>query len=452
MKKNTPFDAIVLGVVALLTALAGVLWWQVDTQGLNPPICSPQMIAAMGPIKLSFSQPMQPDSVEANISLQPKVAGRFSWQENDLLFWPQTALDDGLEYQLSLKAGSLAQNGKIINGTHSCRVKIRMPQVVYETVDLQKGRLLTINLDGSGKKELGHFENPILSYDVSRDGENIVLSVKNEVGGSDLWLLNRAGTLQKKINSCSKVHCEDPVWSPNNQEIVYSKSGIPADTPGGTESPQLWLIRLDHLDSTLLVDGQNFSGQYPEFSPDGEKLAFFDKQVNGIHIVNLLNQKSVLLKANSSLLAWAPDSMSLLYFNEVQELGNNYSNALLYLIAEQKSEILLDQYRDQFVFGLPVWTPDGEWITMAVRLSRIQSSPNKQLLMVKRDGTAVKTITENPLYTQSAYHWSMNGEWLVFQRYQLGASDAKPDIVLWNKTTENTTVLVEGGGTPEWLP
>jgi Tol biopolymer transport system component len=207
---------------------------------------------------------------------------------------------------------------------------------------------------------------------------------------------------------------------------------------------------MDTRENRPLMDDRHITGELPQYSPDGQKLAFYDGQNGGIRVISLADSKNILIKSNSPFFSWSPDSLSLLYFSDVVELENNYMNAYLYHLSSHQSDLLLNEYKGQFEFGYPTWSPDGHWITMAVRLAR--GGLSKQLVMLQVDGSEVKTITDTQLYTHSSYRWSPEGDWLVYQRLELGTSTAKPQIYAWNQTTGETKMVVDNGGTPDWLP
>jgi Tol biopolymer transport system component len=302
-----------------------------------------------------------------------------------------------------------------------------------------------MDLNGNGVTLLAQFDGMILSYDIARDGESLVASVRNQQGGSDLWVVNRDGTSKRKVVDCAQDHCESPTWSPDVQELIYNRIGNPSSISKPGVLSQIWQLNLETMDNRPV-----FNGQFPQYAPDGQKLAYYDIEHSGVRVINLANSQNSLLKSNSSVIAWAPDSSGLIYFNDMVELESHYINAFLYHFSSHQSEILLDQYKDQFEFGLPVWSPDGDWITMGVRLA--QGGPSKQLVMLHIDGSRVKTITDTQVNTYSSYHWNPDGTLLLFQRLELGNSSAKPEIGLWDKTSETIKILFGGGGTPNWLP
>jgi len=68
------------------------------------------------------------------------------------------------------------------------------------------------------------------------------------------------------------------------------------------------------------------------------------------------------------------------------------------------------------------------------------------------DGDLVRPITQNPSATHAAYSWSPDGSKAVFQRFQLGASDNLPEIILWDFSSGEQQVLVVDGALPQWMP
>jgi hypothetical protein len=49
-------------------------------------------VSITAPIRSTFSQAIEPASVEAHFRIEPTVDGELQWQGRDLVFQPQTAL------------------------------------------------------------------------------------------------------------------------------------------------------------------------------------------------------------------------------------------------------------------------------------------------------------------------------------------------------------------------
>ena len=444
-----------MGAVLLAAlALAGGLWWMADGRGLDPPACLADQVGVWGPIKFGFIEPMQRKMVEERIQILPNVVGRWDWQGNDLVFYPRGQLNPTQNadagYTIQLKSGAQNLKGKPLLEDLNCRVSVRKADIVYQAVGQQQVSLVEVGLDGSGQIALAQFNTPILSFVPSRNGAFLAVSVQNRYEGSDLWIVDRNKKTQTLLVDCKQDHCENPAWAPDGQEVAYDRMVIDPLGPLTHLPPQVWRSHLFPLENGPLIAGNNGSGQFPQYSPDGQKLAYFDRENEGIRIINLTGPGHQLVKSNSPYFAWSPDSGNLLYFSDVVEMENHYMNTYIYRVGSHQSDLLLNEYKGQFEFGRPTWSADGNWITMAARLT--QGGLSKQLLMLNVDGSEVKNITDTQLFTHSSYHWSPDGERLVYQRLELGSSEVKPQIFWWNRTTGETKLVVDGGSMPDWLP
>ena len=69
-------------------------------------------IAVDAPIAVTFSEPMDKDSVESAFSIFPSVEGKLVWSDNTMTFYPAVALDYGASYAIVIdtKAKDLAGN------------------------------------------------------------------------------------------------------------------------------------------------------------------------------------------------------------------------------------------------------------------------------------------------------------------------------------------------------
>lgn len=63
------------------------------------------------PIKVTFSETMQPDSVRQNLEIQPPIQGNYSWEANTLIFSPAQPWPSGEQINVTIKAGARSSLG-----------------------------------------------------------------------------------------------------------------------------------------------------------------------------------------------------------------------------------------------------------------------------------------------------------------------------------------------------
>ncbi len=95
-----------------LTILAGV--WEgvrVNLTGLD----GHGEIGPYAPIVLSFSDPVDQKAVQSLFSIQPNIPGSIDWPNSKTLrFIPLKPLQPGVDYRVTLQAGSLGSNGLLL--------------------------------------------------------------------------------------------------------------------------------------------------------------------------------------------------------------------------------------------------------------------------------------------------------------------------------------------------
>ena len=78
------------GVIAIVVLVGVVLFLRANLPSLVAvsPADGETHVPVGSPIRLTFSEAMQPESVEQNLAIQPAVQGSFSWDAKTLTFTP----------------------------------------------------------------------------------------------------------------------------------------------------------------------------------------------------------------------------------------------------------------------------------------------------------------------------------------------------------------------------
>jgi Tol biopolymer transport system component len=82
-----------------------------------------------------------------------------------------------------------------------------------------------------------------------------------------------------------------------------------------------------------------------------------------------------------------------------------------------------------FVDLAAAWSPDGEWVVAVRReITEASATLGSQLWLMHADGTQAHALTTEPNFVHGIPVWSPDGEYLVFHRYSLQEQGAPPAI------------------------
>ncbi len=133
--------------------------------------------------------------------------------------------------------------------------------------------IYVMNADGSGQRKiLSHPEadySPAWSPDGTRilfTRENLALSMANQRGEADVYVMNADGTGQVNLtNSSARYQLTPSAWSPDGAMIAFG-----TDRDGNSE---IYVMNADGTGLTNLTENAA-NDNYPAWSPDGAHIAF----------------------------------------------------------------------------------------------------------------------------------------------------------------------------------
>lgn len=448
-KRTALFVLIILAAILLI--LAGVFWGLPHLGFSEPrPLWDKQGVGAYGPLRIQFPREMNTASVEKAIELSPSVEGEGVWEGNQFLFFPRFPLRQGVEYTLTIHEGIKSSDGRTLKRSLAWNFTVRTPMLAYLSPS-GSAEIVTRDLNTGITKTLTNTGGQVFDYAVSPDGEWLVYSAFNELKGMDLWKVRRDGTESQKILDCGADWCINPAFHPHGSMLAYSRRLAPLQEGAEPGVPHVWLFDLSSGTTQRLSPDPNVSGSEPLWAPKGRRLLMWDGLSGGLRGVDLDAQKSILIPSEMGMsAAWTPDGEAILFIRMVIEEASAYSEVYRYDWNTQSAEKVLGSSETPWDYGIPVFSPDGQWMAMGVR--EVQGSPARQLWLFRPDGSEGTLIAGDPLINFSSFHWHPQGNAIALQKITLGNSSARPQVAVLDLTSRTITLMADDATFPQWIP
>lgn len=258
--------------------------------------------------------------------------------------------------------------------------------------------------------------------------------------------MNRDGEEQELLLDCERDICGEPAWSMDNQRMAYTRQVYQHEFDR-YQPAQIWTVDIETGETAQLYQSDWAFGHSPYFSPDGNRLAFYDTINKGIRILDLTtSQESIVPSALSGSGDWSPDGSEIIYTDLVAAENEPFVVLKVLDLETKVVETVLDVGMSDTDFSQPRWSPDGE--SIAVSLRPVNSNISKTLWVLRLDGLVSRQVTDDPSATFTGYEWDPWGDRLIFQRYKLGS--AEKSIWLWE--SGEVKQIIEKGSRPKWLP
>jgi Tol biopolymer transport system component len=424
-----------LGLIAAIAAVTGLVILRGSTVGLavTTTPASGATISGRTLIGLTFPTAMEADSVEAHLTLQPAVAGRWSWEENGSRsdrvahFIPLQPLTPGVTYRATLAKGARAINGRTVRADTVWQFTIRPPSLLLlraaPSGPPDARNLWMASADGSGLRQITNERMGVLEYSASPDGARIAYTTPETQRATALWAINLDGTGRMRLSPVGDPSIyATPAWSPAGDIILYVLRGVVAtgNAPnasliGGINpsvtigTSKLWGVAPDGRPLGRIYGRGDEVGFDPVWSPDGTRIGFREQvnaQSEAAVVLSDLSPDPVKVAAGpGSRITWSPDSGRAAYDEAVPD-------------------------------------PTG--------------AVSSRIIIVGADGTGARTFLGTDARSEAAPAWSPDGNRLLFTRAGTGAGGATTDLWVANIDGSGRARLLGGDGLsseePTWSP
>lgn len=284
----------------------------------------------------------------------------------------------------------------------------------------------------------------VSGFAVSPDGEKILYSVKNDAGGSDLWQMDREGEKHARIVQCEADSCEGALWAPDSQRAAFIRT-----KSDGTVMLLVWNSGEKESKELRVV----MNGAEPAFtwSPGGTQIAYFDPQASQLKTIDVDTGEALTAHPVQVIGApdWSPDGSRIAFSGEEEVDGFARSGLYVYDLQSKSAKQIQTGLAGADV-SPPQWSPDGNWLLIGQRT--LPGSPAKQLFLIRADGLDFEPVVEDLTATHSAYGWSPDGKRIVYQQFELGSSQNRPEVWVWERASGENRKIAADGLLPQWLP
>lgn len=465
-------------LLVLLLAVAAFLWFGIPRLVNFSPQDGAIDVPANSSVSLTFSRPMQSNSVIARLAITPNVPGNFSWEGQTLIFAPVDPWSVGTTIQVHLAKGAQAESRLALpmQSEADWAYTIRQPRLIYLYPADGAANLYLYDPLIEENRALTELQGGLLEFDATLDGRAIYYSIQNDQNGSDIYRLELNPDMSvlrsSQVLACQQAQCRAPSISPGEEFLAYERTA-----PTGSNQPeysQVWLVKLAKNPAetggveVTAADDQKLAGDelhqtiQPDWSPNGV-LSFYDKDQQAFIVLDPRSgEHTSLPNQTGEMGSWDPNSKYFvapeIFFNtagnpqttpDLQPIAS--SHLLKYNLEEGSIQDLTQA--ENLEDTSPAISPDGTLLAFARKyLDITRWTPGRQLWVMKPDGTDARQLTESPEYNHFSLAWSPAGNQIAFVRFNLDAPTEQPSIWLYNLDKDYEIELINGGYSPHWIP
>ena len=464
-RRRIPWLAFVLAGIILAALFAGFL--SSPRLVAYSPSSGELDVASSSSISLTFSEPMNPRSVEVRFHVEPPTEGSFSWEGNTLVFHPAEPWPYQSEVTVRLEGGARSERFLPIFGGMHWTFTTGTARVVYLWPEQGPADLYVRSIDEYRIERLTDTDYGILDYTLAPDGFSILYAALRGDGGSDLRLLDTLSGEDELILSCAEdIRCHNLAVS-RSEILLYDRITLASSASGWTAESEsrVWAVPLFEEGDPYPISASGHDSSTANPSPAGWT-AYYDQTLRSITIVEtILEAEPAILNQIPNDLgllgSWSPDGL-LLYFPSISFIQESeldpgeasfYSHIYQTALPVGPSVDLSGNLDTSVEDSSPSISPDGVWIGFTRKY--LQASIwtlGRQLWLMRADGSNARQLTDDPAFTCSSLVWRYDSEALVYMRIN-EADYAQPSEIWWlNLASGNPERLVIGGFQPAWLP
>jgi len=447
-----------------LMAAAGLVYLQGMPRVVSvDPVPEASNVPAGAALQLTFSHPMDAESVAQRLAIEPAQDGELTWDGNTLIFTPASPWPNNEVVTVNLSPGAQAVDFPRLSTRqeYSWSFAIGPPRLAYLYPWNGAAELYLLDLASGESEQLSESPAAILDYDSNPTGTRFYFSVDLGNGGSAIYALERLTGEQRILLDCPAALCRYPQVSPTEDYLAYERTGLSASER--PNYPQVWLLPLtSEPGEPTLVAEQDHQTRQPQWAPDGQ-LSFYDFTLAEFISKDLVSGEAVGIPSQTGIPgSWHPAGSSYV-FPEIFTSTPSDPRSLPDLEILPASHLLQFQFSDGSLQDLtatddlddtsPVYSPDGSSIAFARRqLDIVHWTPGRQIWLMGPDGSNPRQLTQAVYHNHYDFSWSLDGNLLAYSRFNKNVLTEPPEIWLIGADGSGDRLLLVGGYAPQWAP
>jgi nickel/cobalt transporter (NicO) family protein len=318
-------------------------------------------------------------------------------------------------------------------------------RVLYQVENEARTRgLYVANVSDGQSMQLTNGSATVTDFALSPDMTQIIYIAQTDELENQIWLMNVDSGEVQKIYDCRDASCTQPVWSPDGSRVIFEHiqlSGVDA-----TGLATLWWIDMSTNQAEPLFQEDKLPGANPRWSADGQWLSYATSE--NLRLYHFESGESREIKSSlGASAAWSPDGGSVLYRDVIIHNDQFVSQLFVYDLESQTStNIRPDAGFENF---LAAWSPDGKQIAVVRR--DLSVARGDQIWLMDVDGGNAHALTDTPNALHGTLSWSPNGEYILYDLYDLDSIPLTAKLQMVNVDSAEVTDLGTSGYNPKWL-